>query len=66
MEVLQCNAFSAIGHLQSILQLWEYIRIIRQPCEREDSITRDQNCPTCSQLNKIIWDKDHNLSFNRV
>jgi len=44
----------------------EYIRIIQQPCEREDSITRDQSCPTCSQLNKIIWDKDHSLPFNRV
>jgi len=39
----------------------EYIRIIKHPCEREDSITRDRNCPTCSQSNKIIWDKDHNL-----
>jgi hypothetical protein len=44
----------------------EYIRIIQQPCEREDSITRDLSCPMCSQLNKIIWDKDHNMSFNRV
>ena len=41
----------------------EYIRIIQQPCEREDSITRDRNCPTCSQSNKIIWDRDHNISF---
>jgi len=41
----------------------EYIRIIQHPCEREDSITRDRNCPTCGHSNKIIWDKDHNTSF---
>jgi hypothetical protein len=60
MVVLQYHAYSAISHLQ-YSPTPEYIRIIQHPCEREDSITRDRNCPTCSQLNRIIWDKDHNL-----
>ena len=43
----------------------EYLSIINQPCRRQDSITKEYYCQHCESINKIIWDRDHTLPFQR-
>jgi C4-type Zn-finger protein len=43
----------------------EYTQILQKDCERGDSMRKERNCPACEQENIVIWDRDHNLPFNR-
>ena len=43
----------------------EYLSIIKQPWTRQDSITKEYNLTYCESINKIIWDRDHSLPFQR-
>jgi hypothetical protein len=42
-----------------------YTRLLENDCDRGDSIRRKRDCPLCGQLIVIVWDRDHNLPFNR-